>query len=280
MKFKVAALQIGPYKGSYKEQLDNIEQLIMQTIKISGSVDLICLPELMTSPHFTKTGDKAWMDIAEPIPGGPTFLRMSKIATKINCHILATCYELRNGKYYNSAFIVSPSGDLVGTYAKVHVPNNPKSCGSNEKAYFDLGPELPVFNVRGVPIGILICYDRSFPEAWHTLAFKGAKVIVVPTSSCGHRGDLYVQELRVAAAQHQVYAIGANKSGEEFIKDQPDSMIFYGKSTIVDPYGNIVAYLEQEKDTFIKADLDIDMVEDSRNMMLYYKDKRNDLYIR
>ncbi|SDF45407.1 carbon-nitrogen hydrolase family protein [Sporolituus thermophilus] len=277
MRLRVAAVQTGAYKGDYDAQLANIARLV-RSVAASGLVDVICLPELMTTPYFARCRDAAWRDKAEPLADGPTYRYIAALAREVRCAIVATCYERCGERRYNTAFIVRPDGSLAGRYAKTHIPYI-EGVLAYETLYFDPGPDLPVFDVMGIPIGILICYDRSFPEAWRTLALKGAQVIFVPTSSSGYRGELYADELKVAAAQHQVFVVAANKAGAEVMAGAPGAITFYGKSRIISPYGQIIAALEREEDTFIVAKLDLAQVAAARQALNYYRDRRQDLYM-
>jgi len=173
--------------------------------------------------------------------------------------------------------VLSPDGNMAGKYAKTHIPLI-ESALAFETSFFDPGKDLPVFSVSGITVGILICYDRSFPEAWRTLALKGAQVVFVPTSSSGFRGGMYVKELQVAAQQHQVFVVAANKAGAESLPGEPGEILFYGKSGILAPDGTLLAALEQEEAAFIMADIDPGQVSAARNNRNYYRDRRPELY--
>lgn len=252
-----------------------IEQLVGEACREGATV--VCLPELMTTPYFARSRDPQWRDLAEPLAAGQTFPRIAALAQKYGCTIIATCYESRGDKRHNTAFIVRPDGSLGGRYAKTHIPLI-EAVQAYETLFFDPGKDLPVFDIAGIPAGLLICYDRSFPEAWRTLALKGARLIFVPASSSGFRGELFADELKVAAAQHQVFVVAANKAGEEFLPGETGAITFYGKSRIINPLGEVIAALEQEEDTVVAAELDLDQVPAARRLLGYYRDRRTDLY--
>lgn len=275
MYLRVAAIQTGAFAESYERQMAKIEVLIDKA-KQAGA-ELICLPELMTTPYFARSQDLKWRDTAEVLLEGSTYARIAGIAKKLACTIIGTCYEKVGEARYNTAFIVGADGRIAGRYAKTHIPQI-EAVQAHEKLFFAPGNDLPVFDVLGTRIGILICYDRSFPEAWRTLALKGAQIIVVPTSSSGFRGGMYVEELKVAAAQHQVFVVAANKAGEEFLPGETGAITFYGKSSIISPLGQPIAWLEQEVETWITAELDLAEVTAVRKLLAYYPDRRTDLY--
>ena len=275
MSVCVAAVQAGPYRPDYDCQMAKLETLVTKARK--AGADIICLPELMTTPYFA-CSPKAWQwrDRAEPLPGGPTFARVSAWAKTLRCWLIGTCYEQAGGRRYNTAFVVSPDGEMMGRHRKAHIPLI--EGNAYEPVYFDAGDDLSVFDIMGVCAGILICYERCFPEAWRTLALKGAEIIFVPTSSSGFRGELYAEEIRVAAAQQQVFVVAANKAGEEAMEGEKGPISFYGKSRIISPSGRIVAALEAEEDAVITAEIDMDEVAAVRRSLAYYRDRRIDLY--
>jgi beta-ureidopropionase len=275
LRLRIAAIQLGAFKQDYTRQMGEIERLISAASR-SGA-DIICLPELMTVPYFARSQDIKWRSLAEPLLAGETYTRVANLAKNFKCTIIATCYESRDEKRYNTAFAVDRDGSLVGKYEKTHVPYI-EALQAYETLFFDPGTDLGVFEIRGVVVGILICYDRSFPEAWRTLALKGAQVIFVPTSSSGFRGGMYVEELKVAAAQHQVFVVAANKSGEESLPGETGTITFYGKSNIINPFGNPLVSLDREEDAFIATDIDLDEVSLARRTIAYYRDRRSDLY--
>lgn len=274
MNLRVAAIQLSPFRQDYSSQLDKITRLVTQASRLGAKV--ICLPELMTTPYFARTQDTKWRKLAEPLQG-ETYQHIAELARNLACTIIATCYESLGDKRYNTAFVVGPEGELAGRYAKTHIPWI-EAVSAYETMFFDAGDALPVFAVDGIRVGILICYDRSFPEAWRALALKGAQVIFVPTSSSGSRGSLYAEELRVAAAQQQVFVVAANKAGEEFLDKEPGSITFYGKSQIISPFGTTIAALEGQEDCVLTAAIDLNDVSAARKAIPYYQTRRTDLY--
>ena len=89
-------------------------------------------------------------------------------------------------------------------YRKTFVPSVVTSdIDVDEKFYFAPGPGPCVFDVAGVRLGIVICYDRSFPELWQSLVRMGAEVIVPVVSSLGWREQRFVDELAIRALRRR-----------------------------------------------------------------------------
>src|SRR2546421_11454967 len=132
---------------------------------------IICLPELSTTIYFCSARDKNWCEPAEPIPGRAVN-RLAKVAKETGTVIVYPLYENDNGTLYNTAAVLGPDGNLIGRYRKMSIPQilrtvKPGETPGDERFFFAPGNlGFPVFDTPfGVKIGILICYDRHFPEA-------------------------------------------------------------------------------------------------------------------
>src|SRR5438105_4915615 len=112
-------------------------------------------------------------------------------------------YERSANARHNSAVVIGVNGELIngtvlgtscGHFRKCHVPDidNPPDTQAWERFFFSPGSSLPVFQTDKALIGILICYDRWFPEAWRLLVAQGAEVIVVPMVAWGFVESTYL----------------------------------------------------------------------------------------
>ena len=112
---------------------------------------------------------------SESVLEGPFYQIASAVAAQHQCYI---CYGIAaqyDGAYRNAAVLLAAAGQLVGTYAKVHLTSNEKASG------LVAGDEFPVFATDLGPIGILICHDMSFPESARSLMLGGARLLLWPT---------------------------------------------------------------------------------------------------
>ena len=247
-KCKIAGMQIGSYPGSYEKNWTILSQKTEELI-LQENPYLIAYSELMTAPYFATIQDDKFFSYAETMDG-PTVKRISDIAVTFGVHILGTMFEKaeENGQnnYYNTAFICSPTRGLIGKYRKVHLPKLQSSTlTTDEKYYFEQygggGKEFPVFILdNGMRVGILICFDRSFPEAWKALTLQGVDLVIVPTATFGFRKDFYVRELQVRAMENNVFVLGINKAGKEQIKEESTPRIHFGSSCLIDPFGEVI----------------------------------------
>jgi predicted amidohydrolase len=287
--FRAALVQCGPSSSDLVENLNHVSGLVRDAAR-THRPDLIVLPELATVPYFCLVEDDAIFDWAEHLDGR-TVETFSSICREFSVNLVAPLFERgrANGEYYDSAVVLDrtgdvvlgrlPSGDLVTAMRKVHL-----SCHAdyeppiNEKLYFRGGPGFPLFSVDDVQIGCLICYDRSFPEAWRTVALAGGDVVVVPAASFApRRAAHFVEELSVASTQNGVFCLAANKAGIE--KFGGASVEFFGLSAAIDPFGQRISVASlNEPDEVILADLDLSLNETWGRRYHYMRDRRPEAY--
>src|SRR5688500_6813017 len=127
---------------------------------------IICLKELFNSLYFCKSQQSDRFDLAEPIPG-PTTELMQRVAKELAVVIIVPLFERQAaGIYRNSAAVIDADGTHMGTYRKMHIPDDPLY---NEKYYFTPGDaardnhgeragepgRFHVFRTRFATIGVL-----------------------------------------------------------------------------------------------------------------------------
>lgn len=251
--------------------------------------DFVVFTELSTTQYFCGFNDPRWFDVAEPLEG-PSVAAFREEARRLGCHILLPFYErgVVKGEFFNSLAVIAPSGELIpGTlpdgrqvkcYRKNHIPDQYSySPGLNERYYFKGGPGLPVFDTAHGRIGCLICYERSFPEAWRVLALHGAEIIFVPTAAWGpNRSESWGFELRAAAVQNGVFVVAPNKGGLEVTEGDRH---FYGRTGIFSPMGTVLAEgPDREGPAAVWAELDMGEVYHHGKRYTFFRDRRPELY--
>src|SRR5947208_17176466 len=86
---------------------------------------IVCLKELFNAPYFCKAQKEDRFDLAEPIPG-PTVARMQALARELAIVLIVPLFERQAaGVYRNTAAVVDADGTLLGTYRKMHIPDDP-----------------------------------------------------------------------------------------------------------------------------------------------------------
>ncbi|MBN2553454.1 MAG: hypothetical protein JXB06_11830 [Spirochaetales bacterium] len=211
---------------------------------VSGAqADLIVAPELALSGYlFTRREEVEQM--AEEIPG-PSTDRLTLAAAGSNCHLAVGMAERSGSSLFNSAVLVGPKG-VVGVYRKVHLFHE-------EKLYFSPGDRgFPLFEIDGVKVGLLVCFDHFFPEAARTLALQGAQIICHPSNLVlPEYGQLTT---RVRSIENRVFWILANRYGTE--RRGGKSLTYSGCSQITAENGEVLARAAETGDslTVIKVD--------------------------
>ena len=233
--------------------------------------DVVCLQECFNTWFFAQRIDARAQELAEPIDG-PSVTRMRAAAKRLRIHVVVPFYErAMAGELYNTAVLVDEHGEILGAYRKHHLP---MSSHFNEKFYFRPGNTgFPVFDTRFGRIGIMICYDRHFPESARALGIAGAEYVFVPTATTtrGYSRRVWETELRAHAIANGFYVAGVNRVGVEL------ESTYYGASVFIDPIGEIVAQAGGEDEVLV-ADLPRARVEEVRGVWPFYRDRRPDAY--
>jgi beta-ureidopropionase len=237
---------------------------------------IVCLPELFNTMYFCLWEKREYFDFAEPIPG-PTTERIASLARKLEIAIVCPIFERTDdGRYFNTASLIGPAGEELGRYRKMSIPYIKGPLKGKEKFYFqpgDLG--FPVFETPfGVKAGILICYDRHFPEAARALGLAGADVVFVPT--CTQDGfNTWETELRAHAISNMYYVCAVNKVGRD---DGGSDRVHHGHSLIVNPRGGVLADAGDSVDAVISSDIDPELIAATRSAWGFYGNRRPDAY--
>jgi predicted amidohydrolase len=152
--------------------------------------------------------------LAETVPG-PATRAVAELTAEHDMYVVFGLAEQDRDdprKLYNAAAVVGPEG-VMGSYRKIHLGSPP---WVTEGVTFTPGSELPVWQTRFGPIGVLICYDFWLnPELSRLLALKGARIIVNCSASFAGPGkrDYFVHTTEVRAMENLVYTASANLVG-------------------------------------------------------------------
>lgn len=254
---------------SRDENLDHSEAML-ETAKEQGAT-CACLQECFNSWFFPQTIDPQAQELAEPIEG-PSITRMRAAAKGLGLHVIAPFYErAMAGELYNATALIDDAGEVLGVYRKHHLP---MSSHFNEKFYFRPGNSgFPVFDTALGRIGIMICYDRHFPESARMLGLGGAEYVFVPTATTtrGFSRSVWETELRGHAIANGFYVAGVNRVGTEL------ESTYYGASVFIDPIGAVVAQAGNGEEVLV-ADLPRQRIEEVRKAWPFYRDRRPDAY--
>jgi N-carbamoylputrescine amidase len=246
---------------------------------------VVCLPELFRSLYFAQREDAAAFDLAEPIPG-PSTTALGQVAREAGVVIVVPIFEKRApGLYHNSAVILDAGGDIVGTYRKMHIPDDPAYY---EKFYFapgDLG--FRAFETKVGRIGTLVCWDQWYPEGARLTALQGAGILFYPTAIGWHPAekkthgaqqlDAWRTVQRAHAISNGVFVAAVNRVGLE-APAGGDGIEFWGNTFLADPFGVILAEAPADREALLVVEVDPARIEEVRRGWPFLRDRRVDAY--
>ena len=246
---------------------------------------IICTQELFTSQYFCQSEDYENFKLAETIPG-PSTTAFQKLAKKYNVVIVASLFEKRTaGLYHNTAAIIDADGSLLGTYRKMHIPDDPLYY---EKFYFtpgDLG--FRTWQTRYGKIGVLICWDQWYPEGARLTALQGAQILFYPTAIGWHPAEKKTNGAKQHGAweiiqrSHAVangcYVAAVNRIGLE-TPIGGDGLEFWGQSFVAGTSGQILAKASVNREENLIVPVDLAKVNVTRTHWPFLRDRRIDAY--
>jgi N-carbamoylputrescine amidase len=258
------------------EDFRRIEKLVNQAREVGA--DLLALPEAALGGYLSSL-DGDHDDEPPQLEGdGPEIARLIDLAGDM---VITAGYCERGddesqGRPYNSCVAVTGTG-VLGRHRKVHQP-------LNENNSYAAGDRFAAFDSPVGRMGMMICYDKAFPEAARALAVDGARVVVCmsawPASRTNRapvladdrwtrRFDLFD---RARALENQIVWVSANQAGEY------GSMQLVASAKVVDPGGEVLATTGTDAGLAV-ASVDVDdAVDSARRFMGHLRDMRQGSY--
>ena len=206
--------------------------------------------------------------------------------------VIASLFERRAaGIYHNTVAVLERDGAIIGTYRKMHIPDDPLYY---EKFYFtpgDLG--FRAMDTSFGRIGTLICWDQWYPEGARITALQGATTLFFPTAIGWHpaekaeHGEAQYSAWQTIQRSHAiangVYVAAVNRTGHEDgnvlgNKVEGAGLEFWGGSFIADPFGRVIAQAAHDKEDILVGEVDLKLLEDQRRAWPFLRDRRIDAY--
>ena len=154
-------------------------------------------------------------------------------------HIVYGAPILDGGKLYNSLILATPEGEEI--YRKIHLPH---FGPFREKGLFSEGGEVKVVGTKMGKMGLMICYDVSFPELARTLMMRGAELLICISASPLQSRPFFERVLPARAAENSSFFVYVNLCGEQ------NGLKFWGGSRVYNPWGEEIAkarYMEEDR---------------------------------
>ena len=266
---KIAGVQMDVAFADVKQNLRRVLEKMEQTA--AEGARLVVFPECALTGYCFDSLEEA-RELAEPIPG-PSIEQITAACRKLDQHVVFGLLESDGERLFNACVLVGPDG-LVGSYRKVHLP----FLGVDR---FTTPGDRPfaVHEVRGLRVGMNICYDGAFPEAARVMALDGADLIVLPTNWPPGAESFADYAINTRAMENAVYYLAANRIGSE------RGFRFIGRSKIAGTNGETMAEAAHEDEAVLYAEIDAAR---SRNKHLVrvpgkheidrFKDRRPEMY--
>lgn len=245
--------------------------------------ELVVLQELHNSLYFCQTENTQLCDLAEPIPG-PSTEFYGAIAARLGIVLVTSLFERRApGLYHNTAVVFEKDGTIVGTYRKMHIPDDPAYY---EKFYFtpgDLGFH-PIQTSVG-KLGVQVCWDQWYPEGARLMALAGAELLIYPTAIGYESSDTPEEQERQReawttvqrghAVANGIPVIAVNRTGlEPDPSGQTNGISFWGSSFIAGPQGEFLYRAPKDEEVNVVIDVDMKRSENVRRWWPFLRDRR------
>ncbi len=267
-RLTVAAVQLQP-SASVEANLSNTSELIQRAV--DQGAQLVVLPE-----NFAHLGCDDFMavGIEESQPQGLVRQFLSDRARQQAIWLVAGTLPVSDSKQskpYARSLLFDPQGNQCSYYDKIHLfdvelnkadLNAEQQVAYRESDNFSGGSEVVVAQTDLCCLGLTVCYDLRFAELYRQLADLGAQIVTVPAAFTTATGkDHWLLLLRARAVENQLFVIGANMVDREHPR-----RALWGGSAIVDPWGNVLASLDDEPGVAV-AEIDLNRIAEVRAKM-------------
>ncbi|EJB51975.1 carbon-nitrogen hydrolase family protein [Helicobacter pylori] len=270
LKTAVIQMQSKPY--ALNENL----QLALNLAKEAHNkgANLIVLPELFDSGYCVNDKDADFgldfkaIEYSEETLKNETLRALSGFAKSSDTHIVACSIEKNNKKLYDSAYIISPKGKIVGKHRKIYL-------WGDEKSRFKRGKKYEVFTLDfgdfSAKVGLQICYEIGFGVGANLLALQGAEVLIYPSAFGKARAYNWDLLSKARALENGCFVCACNHSGEETNAKLKQTLEFAGDSRIIAPNGKIIAQATKLNEVII-AEMDLNEVALQHQRIPYLQD--------
>ncbi|XP_021293628.1 omega-amidase, chloroplastic [Herrania umbratica] len=271
-KFKVGLCQL-TVSSDKNQNLIRAHNLIKDAAQQGAR--LVVLPEMWNCP-YSADGFAKYAEDFENGDSSPSFSVLSEVASCYGITIVGgSIPEWCNGRLYNTCCVFGPDGKLKAKHRKIHLfdIDVPGDISFKESDSFAAGDEPTIVDTDIGRIGIGICHDMRFPELAMLYRAKGAHIICYPGAFNMSTGDLLWELVqRTRAADNQLFVATCSPS-----RDSAGCYTIWGHSTLVSPFGEIIATSEHEE-TVVVAEIDYSEIQLTRESLPLEKQRRSDIY--
>jgi predicted amidohydrolase len=233
-----------------RDNLDAATKLIEQAK--DGGADYVLTPEMTNIMEIDR--ERLFEGIV-PEEQDATLAGFRELARAqaIYLHVGSLAIEVTHDKAANRSFLISPEGDIVARYDKIHMFDVDLKGGESyrESRNFRPGELAVVTDLPWGRLGLTICYDLRFPALYRALAEAGAIFLTIPSAFTRQTGEAHWHVLtRARAIETGSFVFAAAQGGRH-----ENGRETFGHSLVVDPWGRILAEGDTEPGVVL-ADID------------------------
>ena len=239
----------------------------------SAGARLICTPE--NTLRLNRDRD-AMIAASAPEKDEPEIGAWARAAQELGVWLLMGSGSIATGagKVFNRSFLFSDDGKIAARYDKINMFDVTLGGGETYLESATVEPGAKAVLVEGpmnAKIGMSICYDLRFAPLYNAYAKAGVDIVTIPSAFTAHTGQAHWETMiRARAIETMAFVIAPAQGGRH-----DDGRATWGHSMIVDPWGKVLAVLDNDEPGFIVADLDLDMVAATRAKIPAWAGGRN-----
>lgn len=264
---KIALCQMQMSQSMEQNRQKALEQIAQAA---RAGARLIVFPEVQLTPFFPQYEGLDASGYAVPW-GGPVIQEFCDACRENGIFASPNFYIEKDGKRYDMSLLIDDRGVLLGEQKMVHIAQ--AACFYEQDYYTPSEEGFKVFDTAIGKIGVVVCFDRHYPESIRTSALKGAELVLVPTANTKDEpSELFQWEVKIQAFQNSAYVAMCNRVGLE------GQMDFCGESIVADYNGDTVA-LAGDGETLLFAEVDLPAAAAARQRKPYTSLRRPELYV-
>ena len=257
-----------------KEAIDKHVEMIADAARQGAQI--VGLQEIFFGPYFCAEQDPKWYATAEP-DDGPTVTLMQEVAREHGIVLVVPWYEEEQpGRVLQHR--VRHRARTARCSASTARPTSHRSArASGRSSTSSPGTSgTPCSRPSVGKVGLIICYDRHFPEVARELGLKGAELVFNPSATVTSLSRyLWELEQPAHAVANGYFVAASNRVG---VEKPLNSAEFYGSSYFCSPRGKILAQASETEDEVLVCDLDLDEIREVRDTWQFLRDRRPETY--
>ncbi|CAK9177103.1 unnamed protein product [Ilex paraguariensis] len=272
-KFKIALCQLS-VTADKERNIAHARKAIEEAAE--KGAQLVLLPEIWNSPYSNDSFPVYAEDIDVGGDASPSASMLSELAGTLQITIVGGSIPERSGdRLYNTCCVFGTDGKLKAKHRKIHLfdIDIPGNITFKESKTLTAGETATIVDTDVGRIGIGICYDIRFQELAAIYAARGAHLLCYPGAFNMTTGPLHWELLqRARAADCQLYVATCSPA-----RDSGAGYVAWGHSTLVGPYGEVLATTEHDE-AIVIAEIDYSLIDLRRTYLPFQKQRRGDLY--